>query len=755
MAINKEKYIGKYIDEGLEIIALVEGLVFDIKDGISVDDDLATLMRALHTLKGTSRMLEFKRIEELTHALESVFTAIKEQRIGLTANAVKLILATLDLIKQGLGLVQHTKDDTIEIQEYVKKLNALAANEEYTLPETSTPKTDVPAGVVTPKAVEDSVTPDKHTGDTQSPQPVPSENLPDVPAPAGKPNKDAKSESIRLSIEKIDGIIKSIASLQSLEIAAKTISLDSAALNDMVKEITAKFKTNKGGDPLILANLRKLERLSERINSSLKNYSVDTGNSIRNAYDTVISLRTLPLSTILDSYPRYVYELSDELGKKVQLTIEGKENEIDKNIIESLSEILMHMVRNAIDHGLEAPEQRIAAGKDETGKLSIACSRESGNMKIIISDDGQGIDHEKIRQKVVRDGYVTEAAAASISKEDLTNFIFQSGFSTSGKVSNVSGRGVGMDVVREGIEALKGSVTVDSTRGKGTAFTIMVPLSIAALMGFPVTSGGMKFIIPATFVDTILLEGRDEIVTVVDRPEIKYNDRLIKLYYLSQVLKIKTDFATPADVVFVVVIRAYDDIAALAVDDITSMRSVILKTMPAFMENMPVFSGIVLNEDYEMVSVLHIPTVIKMAKRIKTIDLKKRNLEFERLRKSILVVDDSKPTREIEKEILASEGYLVDTAADGAEALKTARSKHYDLICTDINMPVMDGFTLIENIKKNEELSRIPIIVISSMANEEHQKRAAMLGASRFIVKNSFDNNNLLEAIKELIGRGT
>jgi len=208
MAINKEKYIGKYIDEGLEIIALVEGLVFDIKDGISVDDDLATLMRALHTLKGTSRMLEFKRIEELTHALESVFTAIKEQRIGLTANAVKLILATLDLVKQGLGLVQHTKDDTIEIQEYVKKLNALAANEEYTLPETPTPKTDVPAGVVTPKTVEDTVAPDKHTGNAQSPQPVPAENSPDVSAPAGKPNKDAKSESIRLSIEKIDGIIK-------------------------------------------------------------------------------------------------------------------------------------------------------------------------------------------------------------------------------------------------------------------------------------------------------------------------------------------------------------------------------------------------------------------------------------------------------------------------------------------------------------------------------------------------------------------
>ena len=169
-------------------------------------------------------------------------------------------------------------------------------------------------------------------------------------------------------------------------------------------------------------------------------------------------------------------------------------------------------------------------------------------------------------------------------------------------------------------------------------------------------------------------------------------------------------------------------------------------------ENMPVFSGIVLNEDYELVSVLHVPTIMKMAKRIKTIDIKTRNIEFESLRKSILVVDDSRPTREIESEILSSEGYMVDTAVDGAQAFKAARGKHYDLICTDLNMPVMDGFMLIENLRKNEELSGIPVIVISSIANEKEQERALALGASKYIVKNSFNNNNLLEAVNDLIG---
>ena len=749
MAINREKYIPKYVDEGLENIILIEGLVFDIKDDISVEDDLATLLRSLHTLKGSSRMLKFKRIEYLSHALESVFIAIKEQRISFSDNAVKLVLATLDLLKSAFGAVQSTKDDAVEIQEHIKNLDLLATNEEFSVLGNFCHNThsNEPGfnGTLDQGSPEQEHQPVKDT---------PADAYKEAPSHESdtKQHKGVKSESIRLSLDKIDGIIKSIASLQFLEIAAKSISMDSSALNGLIKEFSKVLKEEKKRDPVMIANFRKLERFSERINSSLKNYAIDAGNSIRGAYDTVISLRTLPLSTILDSYPRYVYQLSGELGKKVQLSIDGKENEIDKNIIESLSEVLLHMVRNSLDHGIETPDERLAAGKSEAGKLSITCTRESGNIKIVISDDGRGIDLEGIRQKAVREGLATEAAAASFSNEDLINLIFQSGFSTSSKLSNVSGRGVGMNVVRDSIEALKGSIVVNSSSGNGTTFSIMVPLSIAVLMGFPIICGGVKFVVPANFVDTIILISRDDIVTVVDRPEIKYEGRMIKLYYLSQILRIKAESVSVSSAIFVVIIRSYDDILALAVDNIFSMRSVILKTMPAFMKNIPAFSGIVLNEDYEMMSVLHIPTVIRMTKRIKSIDMKKRNVEFEKLRKTILVVDDSRATREIESEILSTEGYLVDTAADGAEALRAAKAKHYDLICADINMPVMDGFMLTENLKKNDELSGIPIIIISSRDSDEDQKRAAMLGASRYIVKSSFNNHNLLEAVKDLIG---
>jgi len=759
MAIDKSKYIIKYADEALENIALVETLIFDIKDGISVEDDLSNLLRSLHTLKGTSRMLEFKRIEALSHSLESVFVAVREQRIGLSDNAVKLILCTLDILKTGLAKIRQTGEENIDTDEYLKNLALLASNDDFVLPKTDeTPKSEKPERENV-KNLEPERNDEEEGGiqihDADNGQkPVYGDELGRMDDSRKNNRKDAKSDKIRLSLEKIDAIIKSIASLQSLEITAKAISKESAALNNLGKNFYNLLKEEKNSEnAALIKKFRKIERLSGRVNTLLRNFSADAGNSIRAAYDGVISLRTLPLSVIFDAYQRYVFQLSDELGKKVNLSIEGQDNEIDKNIIEALPQVFMHMVRNAVDHGIETPSERIAAGKKDSGKLSITCSRESGSMKIVIKDDGRGIDFEKIRQKAVRDGFVSESAASSLSREELTNFIFQSGFSTSGNVSNVSGRGVGMDVVRGTVEALKGSIVVESVIGEGTTFTIMVPLSIAALTGFPVSCGGMKFIIPSTFVETILLINRDEIVTVVDRPEIKYGGRLIKLYYLSQILQIKEESLSSSGVIFAVIIRSYEDIAAFAVDNISSMRSVILKNMPFFMEKKNIFSGIVLNEDYEMVSVLHIPTVIKMAKYIKGIDIKKRNLEFEKSRKSILVVDDSRPTREIESDILTSEGYLVDTSCDGLQALKAAKSKHYDLICTDLNMPVMDGFMLIENIRKNDDLSNIPVIVISSRENEEDQKRAAMLGASRFIIKNSFNNHNLLEAVKELIGR--
>ncbi|MCL2381990.1 MAG: response regulator [Treponema sp.] len=741
MAIDKSKYIGKFTDEGLENISTVETLLFEVKEGASVQDDLVTLMRALHTLKGSSRMLEFKHIESLAHSLETVFSALKEERISLNDKALRLLLAGLDELKTGISAIKSGGKDAIRADVFQKELSALSANEEYTVPAAT-----VPVAVTSAATAPAAITP-------QAKQPSRQERK-DVHSVRNK-LEEAKSESIRIPLERIDEIIHNMAALQSLEIAARNIARDTEALNAAFRQClnaAGEGRSLAAGVPQ-LQEFRSIELMASKLGSFVKNYALDVGNHIQGAYDSVISLRMLPLSTALDAYPRHVFTIASELGKQVHIKIEGSENEIDKNLIESLSEVFLHMIRNSIDHGIEAPQDRRAAGKSEAGLITIRCVRESGNMKITIADDGKGIDMEGIREKIVGGGLVSKEAALTLGEEELLNYIFQSGFSTSDKISSVSGRGVGMDAVRNNIERMKGSIAIQTKSGEGTVFTISVPLSMAALTGFPVFSGGMKFIIPANFVDTVMLIQTKDIIMVVDRPGIKFNGRIIKLYYLHHVLKINADEKKSGDdSVFVVIVQAYEETVALAVHQISSVRQVILKTLPAFMEKMEVFLGVAPGEDYEMIPALHIPTIIRMARRIKTIDMKKRHIDYERMRKSILVVDDSGPTRDIVRDIFEAEGYKVDTASDGSQALAAAKNAQYDLICTDIAMPNMDGFALTENIRKNESLKDIPVIVVSSKSGEEDRSRAVLLGVNRYISKSSFNSHDLIAAARELIG---
>ena len=752
MAIDKSKYIGKFLEEGFENIAMVETLLFEIKEDAASNntskDNIVTLMRALHTLKGSSRMLDFGNIESLSHALETVFSALKEERIILSDKAVLLLLAGLDELKTGLNQIKAGEKDELRLTLFTKELSALASNEDYSVVDMQ--KKTVPQTESISVQKEDTVSAKKNPAKDSAKE----KSMEDSGVTA-KRNKleDAKSESIRISLDRINDIIHNMAALQSLEIAARNITRDTEAVNEASRQFSRIARNELSWSSPLLQEFRSMELMLNKLGSLVKNYALDVGNHIRNAYDSVISLRMLPLSTALDAYPRFVFTIASELGKQVQIKIEGAENEIDKNLIESLSEVFLHMIRNSIDHGIETPEERRKTGKNESGLITIRCIRESGNMKIVISDDVKGINTDSIRKKIVDNGLISAEAAEKLDEEELLNYIFQSGFSTARELSNVSGRGVGMDAVKNNIERMKGSIAIQTKSGEGTVFTISVPLSMASLMGFPISTGSMKFIIPANFVDTVMLVDTKDIITVVDRPGIKFDGRIIKLFYLNHILKINSEEKkNESKAIFLVIVQAYEETVALAVNQISSMRQVILKNMPSFMEDMDVFSGLVLSEDYEMIPALHIPTIIRMARRTKTIDMKKRHIDYDRLRKSILVVDDSTPTREIIRDVLQEQGYKVDTAADGAEALAAAKNVQYDLICTDIAMPNMDGFMLTENIRKNDLIKNIPIIIISSKSSEQDQNKAVFMGANRYIIKDSFNNHNLLNTVKELIG---
>ena len=338
LKIDKSKYIPKFIDEALENISIVETLLFEIKNassaGSSVADDLVTLMRALHTVKGAARMLEFNQIEAVSHALETVFLSLKEERITLNDKAVKLILAAIDELKRGIDKVKSGGKDDMQTEVFQKELSALGANEDFDIP-----------------SADEANKPQKPAKQEQDSK--------DAKGGAKRDKlEEAKAESIRISLERIDGIIHNMAALQSLEISARNIARDSETINESSRQFSHLLSAEKSWNSPLLQEYRAMELLISKMGSLVKNYAVDVGNNIRTAYDSIISLRMLPLSTALDAYPRHVFTIASELGKRAKIHIEGAENEIDKNLIESLSEVFLHMIRNSIDHGIEKPEER-------------------------------------------------------------------------------------------------------------------------------------------------------------------------------------------------------------------------------------------------------------------------------------------------------------------------------------------------------------------------------------------------------------
>ncbi|GHS86969.1 hybrid sensor histidine kinase/response regulator [Campylobacterota bacterium] len=715
MKLNRDKYISKFLSEAEENIASVENALMIFKDDPSAIAELDRILRSFHILKGSARMLAFKGVEALTHAAESAFISVRDRRVTLDDRSTHLILLAVDELKNALKEIVASKTDQTSGAEEIKTaLISFANAEDFKLP----------------------------THEQQAPQ-------------AHKTEIGAIGEgSVRVDTAKIDEIIRSIAAIQSSNGEAWEIGRNAEALVAVYDALYEKIKeSGVMNEEVTTAAITFGRTLRGGISRTKRRFmAYDAG--LKKAYDAALSLRMMPLSTILDNYSRLVYDMAGEIGKRARIVIEGAQNEIDKTVIDALEIALLHLVRNALDHGIEPPDEREKLGKDPVGTIKIACSRESGNMKISISDDGKGIDYDAVKNRVIKMGLRSAEEAEKMVRTELGNYIFQSGLSTKKEITEISGRGVGMDAARTAIEHIKGTIILKSEVNKGSIFTIITPLSIASFMGFPVTVGEHKFIIPVNFIDNVLLVEQNQIINVIDRPSIEYDGRVVRLYFLRNVLRIKqANIADEEAAQFVVIIHAYDEIAAFAVGGIESMRPVIVKPLPRVMSRFAPFSGAILDDNGAIAPVLQIPALLKMAHRVKPIDLKARHIEYERTLKRILVVDDSAPIREIAKDILSNEGYIVDTADDGAEALTLLKDRRYDLVCTDINMPNMDGFELAQNIRENFALKDLPIVIVSLRSSQSDRDRSAKIGVNRYIVKNSFDNKSLIGAVKELIGR--
>jgi two-component system chemotaxis sensor kinase CheA len=466
--------------------------------------------------------------------------------------------------------------------------------------------------------------------------------------------------------------------------------------------------------------------------------------------DEVRRSRMLAVSSMLDSFPRMIRDIAREQDKQVAFVVNGADTEVDRSLIEEMRAPLTHVIRNSIDHGIEPTAVRRAAGKPAKGTISVSAYQQGGTFSVEVADDGAGIDLARVRVKAVERGICTQEAAERMSDREAIGLIYRSGFSTAAIITDLSGRGVGLDVVREHIERLHGMIDVDARAGLGTRFTFVLPLSVSTTPCLLVGVAGQSFALPVTNVSRIVTVARDAIKHVEGTAVVSDEGSIVALADLAAVIGIERDAVQPLkDPSPVILLGSADRRMAFLVDELIDLQSVVTKSLPAPLYRVQHLSGAAILGTGKVITILNAANLIRTAAPQR---------EDPRPASSaapaatvVLLVEDSITTRALEKNILESAGYEVRSAADGLEAWNILRHGGIDVVVSDVYMSGMDGFELTAKLRSDERLARLPVVLVTSKDSRTHRDRGVEVGANAYIVKGSFEQQNLVDAVARLV----
>lgn len=459
----------------------------------------------------------------------------------------------------------------------------------------------------------------------------------------------------------------------------------------------------------------------------------------------------LPFSVLLEFFPKLVRDLCRDCGKDAELTIVGGEIEADRRILEEMKDPLVHLVRNCIDHGIETSKQRQERGKPLRAAIRIAISPKSADkVEIVVSDDGAGIDVEKVRGAAVKLGLLSEEAALEMNEQQASSLTFRSGISTSPIITEVSGRGLGLAIVREKAEKVGGTVQVETQPGVGTTFRLSLPLTLARFRGILVRVGESLFLLPTRYVERVLRVNREEVRSAENRETIQYNGRATSTVRLSDVLEIpqRVNGADPKRKIPVLVLGWAGEQIGFQVDEILDEQEVLVKSLGKQLPHVRNVAGATVLEAGRVLPVLDVADLMRSAVGITHVTAPNQT---EEAAKSILVAEDSITARTLLKNILEFAGYKVKTAIDGSEALSALAGESFDLVVSDVEMPRIGGFDLTSRIRSDKRLSRLPVVLVTALDSRADRERGVEVGANAYIVKSGFDQGNLLEVVRRLI----
>ncbi|MBZ0135261.1 MAG: response regulator, partial [Planctomycetes bacterium] len=595
----------------------------------------------------------------------------------------------------------------------------------------------------------------------------------------------AVSGTVRISTTKLDAVMRQVEELLSPRLAARQRALE---LRDTAATVAAWKKTRAqiqpalrrversaaragavdgsahrrkellkvleylDGEHLFIAMIE--ERLAKLNKSAARDQRTLAGMSDSLLHD-VKEMQLLPFASLLDILPRLARELAREQGKEVELIVHGSEIEIDRRMLEELKDPFTHLLRNAIDHGIETPEMRAAGGKPPHGAITLAVSQhDGGKVEVRVADDGTGIDAGRVKAAATKLGVVSAEEAERLDDDDAVALAFRSGVTTSPIITDVSGRGLGLAIVREKVERLGGSISVESHPGAGTAFHLVLPLSLVTFRGVLVRAGERLCVIPAAGVERVARVAIQDIRTVENRETIVLDGQVASLVDLGDVLEMPRPASREAVAYAPVVVLGQNEArVAFRVGEILGEQEILVKTLGPQLARVRNVAGASMLGTGQVVPVLNVADLLKSAVRNVPAPLAPATAEQPApgAKRAILVVEDSITSRSLLKNILESANYAVTTAVDGMDAYTTLKTAAFDLVVSDVDMPRMDGFDLTAKVRADKHLSELPVVLVTALESREHRERGIDVGANAYIVKSSFDQSNLLEVVQRLI----
>ncbi|GAA6982522.1 chemotaxis histidine kinase/response regulator CheAY2 [Helicobacter pylori] len=746
-------------------------------------DLLNRIFRVAHTIKGSSSFLNLNILTHLTHNMEDVLNRARKGEIKITPDIMDVVLRSIDLMKTLLVTIRDTGSDTNngkenEIEEAVKQLQAITSQNLEGAKETSgtkeAPKKEVKEEIKENKAK--APTAENPTSDN----PLADEpdldytnmSAEEVEAEIERLlNKRQEADKERRAQKKQEEQAKPKQEVAPTKETPKT-EVPKAPKAETKAKAKSDTEENKapsiGVEQTVRVDVRRLDHLMNLIGELVlgKNRLIRIYSDVEERYDgekfleelnqvvssisavttdlqlAVMKTRMQPVGKVFNKFPRMVRDLSRELGKSIELIIEGEETELDKSIVEEIGDPLIHIIRNSCDHGIEPLEERRRLNKPETGKVQLSAYNEGNHIVIKISDDGKGLDPVMLKEKAIEKGVISERDAEGMSDREAFNLIFKPGFSTAKVVSNVSGRGVGMDVVKTNIEKLNGIIEIDSEVGVGTTQKLKIPLTLAIIQALLVGVQEEYYAIPLSSVLETVRISQDEIYTVDGKSVLRLRDEVLSLVRLSDIFKVDAILESNSDV-YVVIIGLADQKIGVIVNYLIGQEEVVIKSLGYYLKNTRGIAGATVRGDGKITLIVDVGAMMDMAKSIKVnITTLMNESENTKSKNSpsdyvVLAIDDSSTDRAIIRKCLKPLGITLLEASNGLEGLEMLKNgdKTPDAILVDIEMPKMDGYTFASEVRKYNKFKNLPLIAVTSRVTKTDRMRGVESGMTEYITK--------------------